>query len=81
MFSYFSASYMYASHKQLVNMHINSLLINSRIIVAYSKTCKLKRKPNWMQEQLLFLAQLVYRAQLNSAYTDQSVVQYNNKIH
>ncbi len=31
----------------------------SRIIMADSKTCKRKRKPNWTQEQLLLLAQLV----------------------
>ncbi len=44
---------------QLADRHINSLLINSRIIMADSKTCKRKRKPNWMQEQQLLLAQLV----------------------
>ncbi len=27
--------------------------------MADSKTCKCKRKPNWMQKQLLLLAQLV----------------------
>ncbi len=27
--------------------------------MADSKTCKRKRKTNWMQEELLFLAQLV----------------------
>ncbi len=37
-------------------MHINSLLIKSRIIMADIKTCKRKRKPNWIQEQLLLLA-------------------------
>ncbi len=27
--------------------------------MADSKTCKCKRKPNWMQEELLLLAELV----------------------
>ncbi len=48
----------------VADMHINSFLINrveswQRRIMADSKTCKRKRKPNWRQEQLLLLAQLV----------------------
>uniref|UniRef100_A0A671MZZ9 COMM domain containing 9 n=1 Tax=Sinocyclocheilus anshuiensis TaxID=1608454 RepID=A0A671MZZ9_9TELE len=34
----------------------------SRIIMADSKTCKRKRKPNWTQAQLLLLAQLLLTA-------------------
>ncbi len=49
-----SASYMCASSKQLANMLNNmAVYMQSRIIMADSKTCKCQRK------QLLLLAQLV----------------------
>ncbi len=38
---------------------MNSLLINRVIIMADSKTCKRKRKPNWTQVNLFILSQLV----------------------
>ncbi|KAL0150120.1 hypothetical protein M9458_054547 [Cirrhinus mrigala] len=47
---------MESLHK-LADMYINTFLINR---VGDSKACKRKRKPNWMQEQLLLLAQLVH---------------------
>ncbi len=43
----------------VADIYINSFLINSRIIMADSKTCKCKRKPNWTQEHLLLLAKMV----------------------
>ncbi len=51
---------LYASHKKNCE-YAYKLPFNkqSRIIMADSKTYKRKRKPNWTQEQLLLLAQLV----------------------
>ncbi len=51
---------MYASQNQLADLHINSLLINSRIIMADGNTCKWQIKQYWTQEQLLLLNQLIH---------------------
>ncbi len=48
---------MYASHSGYA--YKPPFNYQSRIIMADSKTCKRKRKPNWMQEHLLLLALLV----------------------